>query len=167
MKESINQLVSQYESGTLTRRGLLGAIAFLTAPKHLQAQGSIFRARSLNHVNIRVADLSRSEAFYSGVLGLPPVREVVGAGYALDFPSGGFISLCPLSSQSCGVKPNAQQGDIDHFAVGIDNFDANRVEGELRNAGHDQVRNSGSSVFVTDPDGAVVQLSATGHDYSF
>lgn len=66
MKESINELVSQYESGKLTRRGLLGAVAFLTAPNHLQAQTSLFRARSLNHVNIRVEDLSRSEAFYTG-----------------------------------------------------------------------------------------------------
>ena len=60
MKESISELVSQYESGKLTRRVLLGAIAFLTAPNHLQAQTSLFRARSLNHVNIRVEDLSLS-----------------------------------------------------------------------------------------------------------
>ena len=36
MKEPIGELVSQYESGKLTRRGLLGAIAFLTAPNHLR-----------------------------------------------------------------------------------------------------------------------------------
>ncbi len=165
MKESINQLVSEYEAGKITRRGLLGAIALLTAPKHLQAQSSLFRAWSLNHVNVRVADLARSEAFYNDVLGLPPVREVVGAGYALDFPSGGFISLCPLSSSTCGVKPDAQRGDIDHFAVGIDNFNADRVVAELRNAGYDQLRNANTSVFVADPDGTMVQLSSAGYDY--
>ena len=165
MKESINELVSQYESGKLTRRGLLGAIAFLTAPNHLQAQTSLFRARSLNHVNIRVEDLSRSEAFYTGVLGLPSVREVVGAGYALDFPGGGFISLCPLSSSTCGVKQNPKKGDIDHFAVGIDNFDADRVEAELKNAGYAQVRNASTSVFVADPDGTMLQLSAAGYEH--
>lgn len=166
MKESINELVSQYESGKLTRRGLLGAIAFLTAPKSLRAQNSVFRARSLNHINIRVEDLSRSEAFYTGILGLPPVREIVGAGYALDFPGGGFISLCPLSSPTCGLKPNAQGGDIDHFAVGIDDFNADRVEAELRNAGFDQVQNASTSIIVADPDGTLVQLSAAGYDYS-
>ena len=115
--------------------------------------------------NIRVENLSRSEAFYTGVLGLPPVREVVGAGYALDFPGGGFISLCPLSSPTCGVKQNAQSGDIDHLAVGISDFDAGQVEAELRSAGFDQIQNAGTSVFVADPDGTLVQLSADGYDY--
>lgn len=124
----------------------------------MQAQTTLFRARSLNHVNIRVENLSRSEAFYTGVLGLPPVREVVGAGYALDFPNVGFISLCPLSSSTCGVKQNPQKGDID-------NFDADRVEAELKNAGYAQVRNATTSVFVADPDGTMLQLSAAGHDY--
>jgi hypothetical protein len=30
------------------------------------------------------------------VLGLPANRPVVGAAFAIDFPAGGFISLCPM-----------------------------------------------------------------------
>ena len=130
------------------------------------AQESIFKARSFNHLNVRVTDRAKSEAFYRKLFGLPAARPVQGAAFALDFPAGGSISLCPLSVPTCGVKPNARAGDIDHFGIGIENFDAGRVESELKAAGFDQVRNAGSSVFVADPDGTALQLSAVNETYS-
>jgi catechol 2,3-dioxygenase-like lactoylglutathione lyase family enzyme len=163
--QSIDDLLKQFERGTITRREVLGAIALLVAPTQASAQEGMFRSRSLNHLNVRVTDLARSEAFYRRVLGLPVVRSVQGAAFALDFPGGGFISLCPLSVATCGVKPNARPGDIDHFGVGIDNFDASRVESQLKAAGFDQVRNAGASVFVSDPDGTAIQLSAADETY--
>ena len=93
------------------------------------------------------------------------MRPVVGAAFALDFPGGGFISLCPLSVPSCGLKSNAQPGDIDHFGIGIDNFDAGRVESELKAAGIKGVRNATTSVVFADPDGVTIQLSAAGQSY--
>jgi len=90
----------------------------------------------------------------------------VGAAFALDSPAGGSISLCPLSVPTCGVKPNGRPGDIDHFGVGIDNFDAGRVESTLKSAGFNQVINPGTSVFVGDPEGTMVQLSAVGETYT-
>ena len=166
MIESIDDLLGQYEHGRLTRRELLAAIALLfAAPSPSPAQDGLFKARSFNHLNIRVADTARSEAFYRKVLGLPANRPVVGAAFAIDFPDGGFISLCPLSVASCGLKPNGRPGDIDHFGVGIENFDAARVESQLKAAGLQQVRNGGTSVFVADPDGTMIQISAASETY--
>ena len=52
-------------------------------------------------------------------------------------------------------------GEIDHFGVGIENFDAERVAGALEVAGFEGVRQAGpTSVLVPDPDGLIVQLSA-------
>ena len=166
MIDSIDGLLKQYELGKVTRREVLAAIALLATPAQSSAQEGLFRARALNHLNVRVTDLAKSEAFYRRVLGLPAVRPVQGAAFALDFPGGGAISLCPLSVTTCGVKPNARPGDIDHFGVGIDNFNAGRVEAQLKAAGFDQVRNVGTSVFVADPDGTAVQLSAVDETFA-
>jgi catechol 2,3-dioxygenase-like lactoylglutathione lyase family enzyme len=165
MLESVDGLLKQYEGGHLSRRELLAAIAVLIGPQTAAAQNSMLQARNINHLNIRVSDVARSEAFYRRVLGLPAVRPVVGAAFALDFPAGGFLSLCPLSVASCGLKASARQGDIDHFGIGIDNFDGARVESTLKSAGFTGVRNATTSVFVTDPDGVTLQLSAADQSY--
>jgi catechol 2,3-dioxygenase-like lactoylglutathione lyase family enzyme len=165
MTDSIDRLLSEYEAGKLTRRDLLAALALLAVPATTQAQGSLLQVRSFNHLNIRVRDPAASEAFYRKAFGLPAVRPVVGAAFAIDFPGGGFISLCPIATASCGVKPNSQPGDIDHFGVGVDNYDASRIERELRAAGYQGVRNAGTSVFVADPDGTLIQISAAGETY--
>ena len=166
MTDSIDNMLRQYELGKMTRRELLAAMTVLLAtPTRSRAQDSVFKVRSFNRLNIRVTDVARSESFYRNLLGMPPVRPVVGAAFALNFPAGGSISLCPLSVATCGVRPNGRPGDIDHFGVGIDNFDAGRVESQLKAAGFDRVINAGTSVFVSDPDGTSIQLSAVGETY--
>ena len=163
MRESFDRLLTKYEDGRLTRRELLAAITVLAVPGTVGAQDGRFRARALNHVNIGVTDVSRSEAFYRELLGLPAKRYIVGDAYALDFPDGGLISLCPVSGGSCSLTAaDAVPGQIDHFGIGIDNFDADRVASELEGAGIEGVRRAGpTSVLVPDPDGVIVQLSAT------
>ncbi|MDP6582822.1 MAG: hypothetical protein QF681_19385, partial [Vicinamibacterales bacterium] len=95
MTDSFDALLTQYEDGRLTRRELLGAMAAIALPTAAGAQPGRFRARSLNHVNVGVSDVERSAAFYRDLLRLPPRRYIVGDAYALDFPDGGLISLCP------------------------------------------------------------------------
>jgi catechol 2,3-dioxygenase-like lactoylglutathione lyase family enzyme len=166
MIESIDDLLKQYELGNMTRRELLAALALLfVTPTRSPAQDGLFKARSFNHLNVRVTDVARSESFYRKVLGLPAIRPVVGDAFALDFPAGGFISLCPLSVPTCGLKPDGRPGDIDHFGVGIEGFEAGRVVSQLKAAGFAQVRSAGTSVLVTDPDGTIIQLSAATETY--
>jgi len=167
MTGSIDGLLQQYENGRLSRRELIAALALLAAPRPAAAQESLFRARALNHVNIGVEDLDRSEAFYRRMLGLPARRWIVGDAYALDFPGGGFISLCPVAGGNCSVKRSAARpGEIDHFGIGIDGFDADRVVLELSAVGVQNVRNAVTSVLVPDPDGTIVQLSAADERFS-
>ena len=163
MPESFDNLLTQYETGTMTRRDLLTAVAVLAAPMTARAQTGAVRARALSHVNVGVADVSRSETFYRDLLGLPARRYIVGDAYALDFPDGGLISLCPVAGGNCSLTAtDATAGEIDHFGIGIENFDAARVASELDAAGFEGVRRAGStSVLVPDPDGVIVQLSST------
>lgn len=162
MSESFDGLLTQYEAGTLTRRQLLAAVAVLATPRPTTAQSGGVKARALNHVNLGVADVARSEAFYRDLLGLPARRYIVGDAYALDFPDGGLISLCPVDGGNCSLTAaDAVAGDIDHFGIGVEDFEADRVAAQLEDAGFDGVRQAGStSVLVPDPDGVVVQLSS-------
>ena len=162
MRESFDGLLKQYEDGKLTRRQVLGAITALAMPLRAGAQPGRLRARSLSHVNIGVTDVARSETFYRQLLGVPARRYIVGDAYALDFPDGGLISLCPTQGGNCSLTAaNAVAGQIDHFGVGIENFNAERVASELEAAGVEGVRLAGStSVLVPDPDGVIVQLSS-------
>ena len=126
---------SSTRSARTARRDLLAGIALLltSCQQKRPAQDSLFKARSTNHVNIRVADVTRSEAFSRKVLGFPPLRHVTpGTAFALDFPAGGFLSLCPLSANGCGYKSDPQPGDIDDFDIGIENCDARRVRSKLK-----------------------------------
>jgi catechol 2,3-dioxygenase-like lactoylglutathione lyase family enzyme len=162
MNASIDSLLTRYETGTLTRRELIAAIGLVAMPRKTEAQNGMFRARTLHHVNIGVADVSRSEDFYRELLGFSERRYIVGDAYAMDFPDGGLISLCPAAGGNCSLTADdAVPGQIDHFGIGIENFDADRVSSELNAAGVEGVRQAGqTSVLVPDPDGVIVQLSA-------
>ena len=96
MGEIVDDILLQFESGKITRRQALGAITALAASPALAAAPARYQARSVNHVNVIVSDVVRSEAFYRTLLGLPPSRSIPPAAHAVDFPGGGFLSLCPL-----------------------------------------------------------------------
>lgn len=162
MPKSVEDLVSRFERGDLPRREFIGAILALAyGPRSLPKAGFL-QARNLTHVNIRVPDVKKAEQFYRELLGVPPVRSVVGGAFGLDLPSGGFISLCPVDGPECGLRPPGTAGEIDHFGVGIDGFEEGMTAKRLNSLGL-ETYDAGSSVFVKDPNGAWVQLSAPGY----
>lgn len=159
MIQQLEELVSRFERGHIDRRHFLAALAALTHSTTPSSPSTNLPARNLTHVNIRVRDVKASERFYRELFGLPPVHTVVGAAYALDLPGGGFISLCPLNNPDCGLKDPPTPGEIDHFGLGVDNFKEGGTARLLNQRGL-ETYDAGSSVFVKDPNGAWVQLSA-------
>ena len=160
MIQQLEELVSRFERGHIDRRHFLRALAAFTyAARPMSPPSATLPARNLTHVNIRVRDVKASERFYRDLFGLPPVHTVVGAAFALDLPGGGFISLCPLDNPDCGLKDPPALGEIDHFGLGVDNFKEGSTARLLKQRGLDTY-DAGSSVFVKDPNGAWVQISA-------
>jgi catechol 2,3-dioxygenase-like lactoylglutathione lyase family enzyme len=164
MMPLIESLLAQYERGTVSRRELVGALAFAAVPGRLtrrrrtpetgqgsQRQDGVLRGININHVNLQVSDLERSEEFYRTLFSLPPKREVPGRPYALDLGDGlSFLS----------VPEEEPPGVIDHFCVGVEDFDPERVAGAIQDAGLDRdLRVGTDNVYVTDPDGIRVQIS--------
>jgi len=157
--QQLDELVSGFESGRIDRRQFIGALAALSSLASSSSTPVPLPARNLTHVNIRVRNVEASERFYRELFGLPPIHAVVGAAYALDLPDGGFISLCPLTNHDCGMNESPTLGEIDHFGIGINNFKAGITARVLKERGL-ETYDAGSSVFVKDPNGAWVQLSA-------
>ena len=154
MIRKIDALLSAYEHGSLNRRQLLFALAIMAAPVAGTAQTSsgLMTGRNLHHVNVRVSDLTRSEAFYRRLFGLPPSRRVQGPdNHGFDLPGGGLIIL----------QKSEQPGRIDHFCIGVEDFDAERLRTKVKSAGIGDVQGNASDNFsVSDPDGLRVQISA-------
>ncbi len=155
MVDKVDALLTAYENGTFSRRQLLQALAVgFTVPRPAQqaAAAGVTNARLLHHVNVQVSDVARSEAFYRKVFGLPPTRRVQGPdNHGLDLPSGGLIIL----------QRSDRPGRIDHFCVGVADFEAERMRTAAKAAGVEGVQGSAAdNFFVTDPDGLPVQVSA-------
>jgi len=155
MRHQLDALVTAYDNGTLSRRQLLQALALVATPAAPGAQtgpAGVMKPRMLHHVNLQVSDVVKSEAFYRRLFALPPSRVVQGPdNHGFDLPGGGLFIL----------QKSANPGRIDHFCLGVEQFDADRLRTAARAAGFERVQGTAAdNFFVTDPDGVRVQVSA-------
>ena len=121
----------------------------------------------LDHVVIAVSDWERSNAFYRDVLGAEIVPR--GAGYAYRFgeqqlnvhgPGGDPYPVAadpvrPGNSDLCFVWDGPIDGAVDLLA-------ANGVEIEEGPARRPGARGEGTSVYLRDPDGSLLELISYG-----
>jgi catechol 2,3-dioxygenase-like lactoylglutathione lyase family enzyme len=151
MEQVISDLVTRFERGRLSRRELvqaLAAVAMAGAGAPLGAAS--LKAGSINHTSVLVSDMARSIDFYSRVFGLSVVNE--------DKPNkisrlgaGGKVLV------SLRVEP--PPGLVDHFAIGVDNFNRDAVTANLKEMGLMPRENLEFGFHVKDPDGANVQIT--------
>src|SRR5580658_4314961 len=125
---------------------VLGAAAMPLA----RAQGGLLRPTQVDHVALAVADIDKAMIFYRRLFG----NEVLKDGktprrYLRLGPC--YMAIAPAAA--------AEPKRIDHFGLGIPNFDAAAMKRALEKAGM-KVRESNVGLFVTDPDGVSVQIWA-------
>ena len=156
MTRVIEALLTDYERGAVSRRELVKTLALGVLPAGLASSPGVSRKRrespkqegvlrginTINHVNLQNSNLDRSVDFYRRLFRLPPKREVPGCPYALDLADGlSFLS----------VPQREPSGDIDHFCVGVEDFEPDRVATAIREAGLDNDLSVGSdSVSLRD-----------------
>ena len=151
MSRAIDGLLTDYETGRLSRRDLVLTLAALAAPIPAAAQSPALRPRSLNHVSLIVSDLDRSVAFYQRVFGLG-VRSKQTGGVNLA------VGDAFLGVYQAGANAPAQ---INHFCFGLDSFDPDRTVAALGASGvkaESRVRDGVAQVYCNDPDNLRVQL---------
>jgi catechol 2,3-dioxygenase-like lactoylglutathione lyase family enzyme len=152
--EALDSLLASFEAGRLTRRQCLVAIAALGTSSAAAAQPApgVVRARTLHHVNLQVADVARSEDFYRRLFGFGPSRPLTGNAHGFDLPG--------LAHTHISLQKGDTPGRLDHFCIGIEDFDAARITTTLRSAGlGNGLQVAGNSAYVRDPDGIRVQIA--------
>jgi catechol 2,3-dioxygenase-like lactoylglutathione lyase family enzyme len=147
----ISSLLRRYETGALTRRELIQGLAVLTmASGTASAAGTGFEGSTINHVSIQVSDLKRSSEFYQRVFALP-VRVAGNPNVAVRLGVG---------KSHLTLRQDKASGIVDHFCMGVDNFNRDSVIRDLKQRGvTPEADEKGFAGFhVKDPDGFSVQL---------
>jgi catechol 2,3-dioxygenase-like lactoylglutathione lyase family enzyme len=158
MQHEVENLVASYERRNISRRALVEGLAALvigsrvfgqTAPG--AARQTAVRAHTLNHVTIMTSDVAQSKAIYQRLTGLG-IRDE-GKDFCELRLEGGFLGLY---APDAGQRPG-----FDHFCLGIDNYNAKRVLGEIEREfpeAHPTLEND-DQVYVRDPNGVRVQFA--------
>lgn len=156
MERIIGKLVSEFESGNLTRRQLIQKLALavtagsaLTAVPAAAADGSVMRALYFNHVSYQVKDYARSRDFYAGLFGMKVVEDNGKTQCRLLFGDNILIV------RNAASRPTHQIG-VDHIAYTIANWDAEK-DAHLAEIKRRGLKVDQGPSFL-DPDGFRVQI---------
>ena len=166
MSVEIEGLVAKFEARRLSRRELVTAIAAMVASAAAPAAAQdaavtkVAQGRTINHVSMAVADVERSAAFYKALLGLKEVSRPGNGGINLGL-SDGFLGLYKL--------PNP--GTVNHFCIGVDDFDPEQMADRLKAQGIQATvdRNpanrtsGGDQLYFIDLEKTRVQLGPNGY----
>lgn len=129
----------------------------------------MIQIREIDHLVLRVIDLERMLAFYCGVLGCTVERRLDAIGLVQLRAGRSLVDLVPVDSQlgqAGGAAPGRQGRNLDHFCFRVEPFDEAAIRRQLAanhvQAGELAIRygaeGEGPSIYVTDPEGNVVEL---------
>ena len=152
METIVATLLNRFETGTLTRRSLMQGLAMLTAASGTASQAQVqqpgIKAAKIDHVSIQVSDLPRSIAFYQKMFGLTVVSE--------DKPNE--IVRLGVGKALVSLHHKSPTGLVDHFAIGVENFNKESVTRELKARGVTPEDNLDAGFHIVDPEGISVQI---------
>jgi catechol 2,3-dioxygenase-like lactoylglutathione lyase family enzyme len=150
MEAIISDLLKRFESGALSRRGLIQGLAMLAAAGGVEAQeGGGLKAAKIDHVSIQVTDLPRSIAFYEKMFGLTNVSE--------DKPNE-IVRLGVGKKALVSLHHKSPTGLVDHFAIGVEGFNRDAVTKQLKALGVTPEDNLDAGFHIKDPEGMAVQI---------
>jgi catechol 2,3-dioxygenase-like lactoylglutathione lyase family enzyme len=152
MEAIISSLLSRFEQGALTRRELIQGLAMLaasgTGAAAAQVPNPALKAAKIDHISIQVTDMARSLAFYQNIFGLPILNE--------DKPNAIVRLGTPRAIVSLHQKPPT--GIVDHYAIGVENFNRDAVTRILKERGITTQENLDAGFHIKDPEGVSVQI---------
>jgi catechol 2,3-dioxygenase-like lactoylglutathione lyase family enzyme len=151
MEAIISKLVTRFEKGALTRRELIQGLAMLTAASGTAAAGleeTGFKGAKIDHVSIQVSNLQRSLDFYQNVFGLSVVSQ----------DKSNEIVRLGITKTLVSLHHKSPTGIVDHFAIGVDQFNKESVTRDLKQRGANPEENIDAGFHVKDPEGLSVQI---------
>ena len=129
---------------------------------------AMFSIREIDHLVLRVVDLEKMLRFYCDALGCSVERRV-DTGLIQLRAGRSLIDLVPVGSEmgkTGGAAPGKEGRNLEHFCLRIEPFDETALRGQLAEHGVEAgtvkrrygAEGFGPSVYVTDPEGNVVEL---------
>lgn len=148
MTSTISRLLEAYENGRMSRRDLVQGLALLAAGAGTAAAAG-FQGNSINHLSLYVSNLQRSTDFYQRAFGCTVNKRE--GNNQLVFGKNFLV-----------LRPGNPPAKVDHFAIGVDNFNKESVTADLKTRGITPIdqQGGGFGFHVMDPDGYPVQISA-------
>jgi glyoxylase I family protein len=154
MNSVVDDLVSRFDEGTLSRRHLLQGLTALAAAGsagHAVAQTTPFNSTRIDHISIQVTDMARSIEFYEKIFGLKVLNE----------DKENEIVRMGVTRIIVSLHRKPPVGIVDHFAIAIDGFNREAVTAELAKHGLTAQENLDYGFYVRDPEGIPVQIVGT------
>jgi glyoxylase I family protein len=129
----------------------------------------MIRIREIDHLVLRVVDLEGMIRFYCGALGCTIERRQDEIGLVQLRAGRSMLDLVPVDGKlgkALGAAPTREGRNLDHFCLRVDAFDEPAIRRELGALGVEVgplatrfgAEGEGPSVYVTDPEGNVVEL---------
>jgi catechol 2,3-dioxygenase-like lactoylglutathione lyase family enzyme len=184
MNENIAGLRKAFKAGKIGRREIVRALG-ITAGAALAAGafpekalfaggagqmgmsggGMALKAVAYNHINYQVSDYAKVRDFYISLLGM---RDAWDDGKQCsvecgDPPSAIYIRPLtkPLDRPAGNWSAQMGQGNVDHFAISIENFELEAVRAELARRGLEPKPDGAYAWSIKDPNGTTIQICAT------
>ena len=129
----------------------------------------MIRIREIDHLVLRVTDVERMLDFYCGALGCTVERRQDDLGL-IQLRAGrsilDLVSVAGRLGQAGGAPAAKDARNLDHFCFRVEPFDEARIRHHLGGRGiavgplasRYGAEGQGPSVYVTDPEGNVVEL---------
>jgi catechol 2,3-dioxygenase-like lactoylglutathione lyase family enzyme len=147
----ISNLVTGFEKGTLTRRELIRGLAILVAASGtaaIAAEDGGLKGAKIDHVSIQVTNLQRSIDFYQKLFGFAVVSE----------DKNNEIVRLGINKTLVSLHHKNPIGIVDHFAIGVEQFNKEAVTRELKLRGVTPEENIDAGFHIKDPEGLNVQI---------
>lgn len=127
-----------------------------------------FRPSGINHITIRVNNISLAEEFYGGILGFEQIRKM---GKTMAVYRIGREDTLVIVEAETSFDPNSRDFRVDHFGFHVESPE--RVD-ELADWFREQEvtilsgpanRKKGRFLFVADPDGNMIEIFHEGGEH--
>ncbi len=130
----------------------------------------MFEIAGIDHIVLRTTKLNEMLAFYSGVLGCKVERETPPETGLTQLRAGNaLIDLVVVNSRLGklgGGPPTQTENNVDHFCLQLKPISEDQIKAHLESNSIEVgdfddrygAQGSGSSLYITDPEGNIVEL---------
>src|SRR5580692_5161554 len=159
MEELPMDLAQRARKGPVSRREALAMLAAVAATRGAgAAEQAVMQPVSLDHVNIRVLSVAKTAEFFIGLFDTPVLRNPALRAQPTSPPSEGFFLKFGDGYLAISQSFPPDVPGLDHYSLGIRDYEKTKLAAKLQDSGMAALPRSSSDLWVSDPDGSLMQL---------